>query len=266
MATAKSARRGHACPRNSTETPSSLSTTFTRGTKNMVVRYKVAPAVRPRAALLRSRLDRPARTDHTGCVGPRWVATFLFVGAATVGLLLACSTSFVSYQIPPPPSEAAAPWVGCYVCNTSISGIPVLYVPVDGGLVIDGSTSATFSDSLMVSASANTLTGVVTDLDAGGGCELKATVVSRSTANLYAPSSQPWICDILTNRELIAVQYNGGTFTLDGDSLTGDLAVWFPLPWCYGDLHCDDAGIADAGTGHQVSSCTRLEASTCPVQ
>ncbi len=199
-------------------------------------------------------------------MGLRGSLRLTFAGTVAVTLMLGCSIPSLPNLSPPPPSEAAAPWVGCYVCDTSITGIPQLYF-VDGGLWgVDGSISATFTNGLSVSASADTLTGWISDLDSGAECFLQATALGNGKATLYTSSkAAPFICDLQPNGELVAAEYSSGAFALDGGLLTGKLAVWFPLPWCgAGGPPCDDAGEADGGIGSQVSSCTRLDASTCP--
>jgi hypothetical protein len=208
-------------------------------------------------------MARQPHMEHSSIVASP--ALVRLVGAVGLGVLalrtgLACSVApSISASIPPP-SEAAAPWVGCYTCETSLTGIPTLPW-LDGGVI-----AASFTNGLSVSASGDTLSAWVADLDSGGYvCWLRATVTSNDTASLAPPDAEPLGCDIETNGELVFDQYTEGEFTLDDGGLSGKLSVWFPLPYCFdGGPPCNDAGVADGGIGSQVSSCTRLPVRTCP--
>jgi hypothetical protein len=176
-----------------------------------------------------------------------WVTGILAL-AACVG----CSEGSKGFQQqPPPPSDASAPWVGCYTCNTLVTGIP----PTPGH-------SVRFTNGLEVTASSDALTGHVAELMGDGGtyvCWLHADVTGPGQATLDGP---PWVqaCPIESPGPWLAtVDYQNGTFALDAGALTADFAVGFPLPGA-----APDGGPNLDGTGNQITTCTRLAAGACP--
>ncbi len=190
-------------------------------------------------------------------------------GGVAVGLGLACSAPYLpGLPQDPPPSDAAVAWVGCYTCNTSITGIPTLDA---------GPRTATIANGLSVYATGDTLIGRIADLDSGDYvCLLEARLTGAASARLYdAYDAEPG-CEIdLAGQPPVFFTYTDGTFALEGGVITGQLAVSFPPPvWCYvaldGGDTCDEAGFADGGVGAQVSSCTYfgsdLGDATCPWQ
>jgi hypothetical protein len=150
----------------------------------------------------------------------RGIVALVLVGILAAVLGVACSNASLPDSRPPPPSAVAAPWEGCYVCSTSMTGIPRFYYPDGGGWGIDGAISATFTDGLAVGASADTLTGWVAGLDGGGSCYLLANVKSIGEATLITSSTdygayRQASCNILVGDDpLLLAVYTGGALTL----------------------------------------------------
>jgi hypothetical protein len=107
------------------------------------------------------------------------------VGATGVVAGAGCTSSEPpSDHEPPPPSPTAAPWVGCYVCDSTLTATP--HLPW-----IDASTfSVHLSSGLGVTASGAVLTGQIGELLPEGGratmCSMRATVTAPGKATLDA--------------------------------------------------------------------------------
>jgi hypothetical protein len=199
------------------------------------------------------------RTRHAWYRGTHWAMRirkgFLLV-AALVGLAcgadLSCSAAGSGGNVValPPPSMAAAPWVGCYACTTTIAASDV--ASVDAGV----SAITLNDDGLAIAASGNTLTGSVVQLQGDAGyqeCVLHATVMTNGEADLdtsNAGASCP--VESLDPPGLFVMSYSNGTFALlDGGALRAVL-VGTLLVYSTGDR------LRDAGLGRQISQCTRL--------
>lgn len=159
------------------------------------------------------------------------VFTVVTAAASAVALTIACSSQPDLSLEPLTPSEAAAPWVGCYTCRSAVD-IPFPDAGDAGPTML--------SNGLAISAYGNLLRGTITDLDSGFGCLLSATVVGSGTATLYVPDASALhgvpgvpagtLCDIETSRGLVSADYTGGTFALAEGTLTAQLSASYLAP------------------------------------
>jgi hypothetical protein len=170
-----------------------------------------------------------------------------------LGTCLGCSEPSNAQLGVPPPSAEAAPWVACYTCQSSLTGIPTP----------GGSSAASFTNGLRVTASGNTLTAQVAELMGDSGtyaCWMKADVTGPGQSTLET-QAVPWVCPVEAP-DLIRVQYMDGTFSLDAGTLVANLSVVFALPGT-----AADGGPVVTGAGRQVSTCKAFDADAavaCP--
>ena len=171
---------------------------------------------------------------------------------ATV-LVIACSTSSAPAREvqPEPPSDAAAPWVGCYSCGTKVTAA---YFASVG----DSATISVDDNALSIVVSGNALTGNVDQVvnDAGSRqCELQAAVTNAFQASLTTTPDAAAACPLESNDPagLFQLVYRKGTLTLEAGALAAEmdlsLLVYDPAT----------AGLRDGGSGTQRSDCVRVQ-------
>jgi hypothetical protein len=157
---------------------------------------------------------------------------------------------------PPPPSQEAAPWVGCYTCSSSLRTPPLSGVDAEAPVI-------QFNTGVYVAAAGSTLTADIFSVTPDASfteCWWTASVITKATASLAPDLDGGAGCPLLlfdSNVLPLSIYYTSGTFLRDGGALSADLTARV--------LQSNATGteFVDAGTGMQVSICERASEATC---